>query len=641
MDKKNTLIGISLIFAAFALFFFESQRLQEQQREAREAAPTQTEARPDVSERIERGLDDEDDDELVLGRPTTLPSEDDEDLFGTVTIQDTEEELEIARPVQQDVDRPSEKTETLRNDFIEVDFTSRGGAIREVRFLQTLRGGPDHYVFNEGQDLPALNLSLARADGSLREYRRTFEITEKSSRHIVFEFQESEGLLIRRTFRLSNNDDLDPYEIRHELEFFNQSETALGLPEIYLSLGVALPVESDRRGEFLNLGYYNGDRARFRGPRHFRGSGGFFGIGARAPRPFYEERVSPLLWATVKNQFFTTIITPDSPGSSVRGNMVTIPAKEPGKPPIMAVTGNAGFTIPAIPAGGSRLLAANVYIGPKEFLRLQAMNHNQDLVMKFGWFGFFSKILLSFMHLIHNFIPSWGWSIVVMTICLKLLFWPLTGKAAKSQKRMSKIAEPMKALQEKYKDNPQKKQQEMIKLFKQYKVNPAAGCLPILVQIPIFIGLFWMLRSASELRMAPFLWVQDLSQPDTLFHIFGLPFNLLPLIMGTTMFIQMRIVPMSPTMDPMQRKIFQFLPLIFLVILYNFSAGLVLYWTVQNLLTILQTWTIHRRPDPELEALGVPADGKVEASTEKVVNPNRKKAPPAKKNAARKRPKGR
>lgn len=245
------------------------------------------------------------------------------------------------------------------------------------------------------------------------------------------------------------------------------------------------------------------------------------------------------------------------------------------------------------------------------------------------------------MHLIHNFIPSWGWSIVVMTICLKLLFWPLTGKAAKSQKRMSKIAEPMKALQEKYKDNPQKKQQEMIKLFKQYKVNPAAGCLPILVQIPIFIGLFWMLRSASELRMAPFLWVQDLSQPDTLFHIFGLPFNLLPLIMGTTMFIQMRIVPMSPTMDPMQRKIFQFLPLIFLVILYNFSAGLVLYWTVQNLLTILQTWTIHRRPDPELEALGVPADGKVEASTEKVVNPNRKKAPPAKKNAARKRPKGR
>ena len=162
---------------------------------------------------------------------------------------------------------------------------------------------------------------------------------------------------------------------------------------------------------------------------------------------------------------------------------------------------------------------------------------------------------------------------------------------------MAKIQGPMSELKEKHKDNPQKMQQETIKLFREHRINPVAGCLPILIQMPIFLGLFYMLRTASELRHEPFLWVSDLSQPDTVFELAGLPINILPLIMGVTMFLQMHMMPVSPTADPVQQKVFKFMPLIFLVFLYNFSSGLVLYWTVQNLLTILQQRITNAMPD--------------------------------------------
>ena len=241
--------------------------------------------------------------------------------------------------------------------------------------------------------------------------------------------------------------------------------------------------------------------------------------------------------------------------------------------------------------------------------------------MQFGFLGFFSKLLLAFMYAIHSVIPSWGWSIIIMTVCIKTLFWPLTAQASRSQKRMAKIQGPMAELKEKYKDNPQKMQQETMKLFKTHQVNPLAGCLPMLIQMPIFLGLFYMLRTASELRFEPFLWVADLSQPDTIMEIGGYPLNLLPLLMGLTMFMQMHMMPVSPTADPMQQKIFKFMPAIFLVFLYNFSSGLTLYWTVQNILTIVQQKIINSRPDPD----PVPAAEAPAAKSKARAKPRKKK----------------
>jgi YidC/Oxa1 family membrane protein insertase len=194
------------------------------------------------------------------------------------------------------------------------------------------------------------------------------------------------------------------------------------------------------------------------------------------------------------------------------------------------------------------------------------------------------------MNGLHRMGLSYAMAIIVITIIIKVLFWPLTQASTRSMKRLAALQPQMKALQEKYKDDPAKMQRKLMEFMKENKVSPLGGCLPMLLQMPVFIGFFYMIRSAIELRGARFLWVCDLSQPDTLFYLPGLnvPVNPLPLLMGATMLWQARLTPPSPGVDPLQQKMMKYMPLMFLFILYNFSAGLTLYWTVQNLLTIAQ-----------------------------------------------------
>jgi YidC/Oxa1 family membrane protein insertase len=242
-----------------------------------------------------------------------------------------------------------------------------------------------------------------------------------------------------------------------------------------------------------------------------------------------------------------------------------------------------------------------LYAGPKEYQTLAQIagrfKNHVDAVMGFGtiW-GFFSKALLLGMNTIHEILGiSYGWTIVVITVLIKLIFWPLTTASTRSMKRMQSLQPQIAAIKEKHKDDPMKVQKKTMELFKANKVNPMGGCLPMLIQMPVFIGFFTMIRSAIELRGASFLWIKDLAKPDTLFVISGvpvigrLPFNLLPLIMGGTMLWQSHLTPASPSVDPAQQKMMRYMPLLFLVFLYNYSAGMALYWTVNNLLTILQT----------------------------------------------------
>jgi len=237
-----------------------------------------------------------------------------------------------------------------------------------------------------------------------------------------------------------------------------------------------------------------------------------------------------------------------------------------------------------------------IFAGPKEYKTLArvgaAFNNELDLVMRFGFFGFFSKALLLGMNWLHHSLKlSYAWAIIVITIIIKLAFWPLTQASTRSMKRMQALQPQMKAIQEKYKDDPAKMNRKTMEFMREHKVSPLGGCLPMLLQIPVFMGFFYMIQSAIELRGASFFWISDLSKPDTLFMIPGthFPFNLLPLIMGATMLWQARLTPPSPGMDPTQAKLMKYMPLMFMVFLYNFSAGLTLYWTVQNLLTIAQT----------------------------------------------------
>jgi YidC/Oxa1 family membrane protein insertase len=192
---------------------------------------------------------------------------------------------------------------------------------------------------------------------------------------------------------------------------------------------------------------------------------------------------------------------------------------------------------------------------------------------------------------------NYALAIVLLTILVKAILWPLQSKANKNMKKMAELQPQMKTLQEKHKDDPVKFQQEMGKMWKKAGVNPLSGCWPIFIQIPIFIGFYNMLGKAVELRHHGFLWVQDLASPDTVAHLVGIPINPLPLLMAGTMFLQMKMAPQGG--DPMQRKIFMFMPLIFVVLCYNFASALALYWTVQNIISIVQL-VINRSNQPVL-----------------------------------------
>jgi YidC/Oxa1 family membrane protein insertase len=242
-----------------------------------------------------------------------------------------------------------------------------------------------------------------------------------------------------------------------------------------------------------------------------------------------------------------------------------------------------------------------IYAGPKIYHRLAQLPHNEAEIMDFGMFKIVCQSLLNFMNLLHSWLHDYGLAILALTTVIKLSLWPIQNKANKSMRQMAALSPKMQELRDKYKDDPTRMNQEVMKLYKQYGINPVGGCLPMMIQIPIFFGLFKMLGQAVELRNAKFLWIKDLSQPDTLafLPVLGWRVNLIPILMAAS---QIWLMAMTPkTGDPTQRRVMMFTPLIFLFICYNFAAALALYFTTQNLFSILQFYMNKRQPMPTLE----------------------------------------
>ena len=245
----------------------------------------------------------------------------------------------------------------------------------------------------------------------------------------------------------------------------------------------------------------------------------------------------------------------------------------------------AGPVSTLAPEGETRL-GATLYVGPKVQDYLEAVAPNLRLTVDFGWLWFIANPLFWLLDQIHSLIGNWGWSIVFLTIVVKLALWPLSAKAYKSMARMRKLGPEMQRLKEQYGDDRQKMSQEMMKFYQKEKINPLGGCLPILVQMPVFIALYWMLLESVELRHAPFMfWIQDLSVKD--------PFFILPILMGASMFVQQLLNPTPP--DPMQAKIMRMLPIVFTFFFLWFPAGLVIYWVVNNIISIAQQYAITRK----------------------------------------------
>jgi YidC/Oxa1 family membrane protein insertase len=239
----------------------------------------------------------------------------------------------------------------------------------------------------------------------------------------------------------------------------------------------------------------------------------------------------------------------------------------------------------SIAPGQAGALNMSLYLGPQNQDTLKALAPGLDLVVDYGWLTVLAAPLFWVLKFIQSFVINWGWSIVLLTILIKAVFYPLNQKAGMSMAHMKAVAPRIQQLQQRYGDDRAKLNQAMMELYRTEKINPLGGCLPIVVQIPVFIALYWVLLAAVELRHAPWVgWITDLSVPD--------PYYILPLIMAVSMFVQTKLNPPPP--DPVQAKVMLFMPLIFSIFFFFFPAGLVLYWTVQNLIGIAQQWWINR-----------------------------------------------
>ncbi len=255
-----------------------------------------------------------------------------------------------------------------------------------------------------------------------------------------------------------------------------------------------------------------------------------------------------------------------------------------------------GFTGPAVtvPAGAQGETGATLYAGPKSQDKLEELSPGLRLTVDYGILWFIAQPIFWLLENIHALLGNWGWSIIVLTIVIKLAFFPLSAASYRSMARMRAVSPKMQALKEQHGDDRQKMSQAMMELYKKEKINPLGGCLPILVQMPVFLALYWVLLESVEMRQAPWMfWITDLSIKD--------PFFILPIIMGVTMFIQQQLNPTPP--DPMQARVMKLLPIIFTFFFLWFPAGLVLYWVVNNVLSIAQQWYITRK----IEAAAKPA----------------------------------
>jgi len=506
-----------------------------------------------------------------------------------------------------------ERLEVLTNANARYTFSSYGGGIKLVELLQYPESTATRVgkrsdtnrvaTLNSHAPLPVLALLDGPVQGD-----GVFQLTRTAS-SLRAEKALTNGLVVVKEFQLSSN-----YLVAATVRLENRSGGALALPGQEWVVGTATPMTATDQAMTWGVLWYNGIKTADDVSASFFSSRGFACVPRVAPTE-YRGGASNVVWVAAHNQFFVLAAMPREPAQAVLVRQVELP-RPTGDDALMMATNaitptgfEAMLSYPAtnLNAGQSVEHRVFIYAGPKEYQTLAKIGdqfgNNLDLVMNFGWYGFVSKALLLGMNSLHHFFKlPYGWAVIAITVLIKLVFWPLTQASTRSMKRMQALQPQAKVIQDKYKADPVKMQRKMMELWKENKVSPMSGCLPMLIQIPVFFGFYRMILSAIELRGASFLWAADLSKPDTLFVIpglgvvpffgipgVGLPFNLLPLIMGASMLWQSHLTPPSPGMDPAQAKLMRYLPLIFMVGFYNLSAGLTLYWTVNNLLSIAQT----------------------------------------------------
>ena len=495
-----------------------------------------------------------------------------------------------------------ERTILLTNAVAAVTVSSWGGGITRVElseYRETLDADSGPVVL----DLTA-HPALALAGIAGLSTNNDFELATDGAWAVLRRTTDS-GLAFERRITLGENYRLDVVDT-----FRNAGAAPVALDDHALAVGTIEMVRS--RAKQRGITYLGMDTLADRGgvkvqrlgrkviPSLFGGSAGGC---SRAKVPIGQMPLSaeheigePLTWAAAKNKFFVQILKPERPAESC----MLYAARDPEAPQLVVerVWADLQMAGDIVKPGGAVERRMSYYVGPKKFSLLTKLGARQDEVMLYAWWEWFRWIcraLLVTLNGIHSVIPGgYGVAIILLTLIVRVIFWPVTHKSTESMKRMQQLQPLVAELKKKYKDKPQKLNQETMALYKEHKVNPMAGCLPLVIQMPVFIALFTVLRSAVELRYAGFLWIADLSEPEGLFQG-ALPLvkslNILPIVMAATMFWQQKLTPTGG--DSQQQKMMMFMPVFMLFLLYNMPSALMLYWSVSQVLSIVQL--IHQR----------------------------------------------
>jgi YidC/Oxa1 family membrane protein insertase len=399
--------------------------------------------------------------------------------------------------------------------------------------------------------------------------KESFKVTAGESQTLTMTAQMSSGLQVTRRMTFAP----DSYLISMSVDIYNSSETPLqGSP--YMSL-------TNRPFEGTSQRYlFSGPAALIEGKLQE--------IKLKDLEESDKTLQGNITWAAFEGTYFMTGVIPKIQSGQ------TLKVSADGD----VIHTQLVSTEEILPAKGHLQYNYQVYFGPKRISTLKEAGHDLERIVNFGWFDKIAKPALYLLNFFYKYVGNYGIAIILVTVLIKILFWPIAQKGLKSMKNMQKIQPKMAKLKEKYKNDSARLNQEMMGLYKTYKVNPLGGCLPMFLQIPVFFALYKVLLQAIELRHAPFmLWITDLSAPDRLMigidipYLGGLP--VLTLLMGGSMFLQQKMTP-SPA-DATQAKIMMFLPVIFTFMFLNFASGLVLYWLVNNLLSIGQQYLINKQ----------------------------------------------
>ena len=496
----------------------------------------------------------------------------------------------------------------VASDELQLELSSHGAVIKSVLLK--------NYTTNPGEggaDNPPVLLDFTKYPGlELRgipglAHNAAYTIEQNADgRGVTFRGATDQGLAVERHLEL-----LDNYQVKVTDTFRNLKDSPLpvgtnlvGVGSMYRgqSKNDIISIDALPAGDKAEVLYWNKSKAT----RGFIGGAGGFGCGGDKSALGMPDRVEvpiagPQQWVAVKSRFFVTALSSSAETCGYEATLERDLSQE--KYVLSSLAAKVRFPGMVLSRDEPRVREYTLYVGPKKLDLLKSMDNGLDAVMQFGTFKWFCKLLVPTLNFFYKIIPNYGVAIILLTILVRIIFWPLTHKSTQSMRKMQDLQPELKALQAKYKENPQKLQQETWAIYKKNKVNPLSSCLPMLIQIPVFIALFTVLRSAVELRYAPFLWIADLSEPENLFAgaiplIPSHSLNILPILMSGTMALQSYLTP--STGDPQQQKMMMvMMPVMMLFMFYSFPSALSLYWTVSQVLAIAQMLLMRRHHPPK------------------------------------------